>query len=86
MQAFAKPAFGEAARGVDELEFKTFMTKHTVPSGAKVFIAPKKAAGWTRIARALAVILVSASVGACSSFDMFAKKDDTPPDEPADRL
>ena len=31
-------------------------------------------------------LLVAASLGACSSFDFFAKKDDTPPDEPADRL
>jgi len=29
---------------------------------------------------------MAASLGACSSFDMFAKKDDTPPDEPADQL
>ena len=34
----------------------------------------------------LAVAAVAASLGACSSFDLFGKKDDTPPDEPADRL
>jgi outer membrane protein assembly factor BamD len=45
-----------------------------------------KPAGRTRLARALAVALLAASLGACSSFDFFAKKDDTPPDEPADRL
>ena len=45
-----------------------------------------KPAGWTRLARALAVALLTASLGACSSFDFFSKKDDTPPDEPADRL
>jgi outer membrane protein assembly factor BamD len=45
-----------------------------------------KTAGRTRLARALAVALLAASLGACSSFDFFAKKDDTPPDEPADRL
>ena len=71
---------------VDEFEFKNFMTTHTVPSGAKDFIAPKKAAGWMRLTRTLAIILVTGSLGACSSFDLFSKKDDTPPDEPADRL
>ena len=34
----------------------------------------------------LAVLAVAASLGACSSFDFLSKKDDTPPDEPADRL
>ena len=48
--------------------------------------APPKLAGWSRLARVLAVAVVAASLGACSSFDVFAKKDDTPPDEPADRL
>jgi outer membrane protein assembly factor BamD len=43
-------------------------------------------AGWSRLVRVLAVAAVAASLGACSTFDMFAKKDDTPPDEPADRL
>jgi outer membrane protein assembly factor BamD len=71
---------------VDEFEFKIFMTKYTVPKGGAGITAPKKTAGGARFARLLAVVLVAASVGACSSFDMFAKKDDTPPDEPADRL
>jgi len=62
------------------------MTKYTVPKGGAGITAPKKTAGGARFARLLAVVLVAASVGACSSFDMFAKKDDTPPDEPADRL
>lgn len=48
--------------------------------------APPKLAGWSRLARVLAVAVVAGSLGACSSFDVFAKKDDTPPDEPADRL
>jgi outer membrane protein assembly factor BamD len=48
--------------------------------------AATKFAGWSRVARVLAVAAVAASLGACSSFDLFAKKDDTPPDEPADRL
>jgi outer membrane protein assembly factor BamD len=71
---------------VDEFEFKNFMMKHTVPMGAKGLVAPKKTTGRTRFARTIAAVLVAASVGACSSFDMFSKKDDTPPDEPADRL
>jgi outer membrane protein assembly factor BamD len=48
--------------------------------------AAAKPAGWSRLARVLAVAVVATSLGACSSFDIFAKKDDTPPDEPADRL
>jgi len=37
-----------------------------------------------RLTRALAIALLGLSLGACSS--LFAAKDDTPPDEPADRL
>jgi outer membrane protein assembly factor BamD len=37
----------------------------------------------SRLVRALAIVLLAASLGACSS--LFGK-DDTPPDEPADRL
>ncbi|HET7384844.1 MAG TPA: outer membrane protein assembly factor BamD [Pseudolabrys sp.] len=48
--------------------------------------APSELGRCARIARALAIGLLAASLGACSSFDLFAKKDDTPPDEPADRL
>jgi len=39
-----------------------------------------------RIVRVLAAALLAVSLGACSSFDLFSKKEDTPPDEPADRL
>jgi outer membrane protein assembly factor BamD len=56
-------------------------------SGADVIARP---AGWARLARVvsrgLVVALLAASMGACSSFDLFSKKDDTAPDEPADRL
>jgi outer membrane protein assembly factor BamD len=38
-----------------------------------------------RFARALAMTLLAASLGACSSFDFF-DKDKTPPDEPAEKL
>ena len=34
----------------------------------------------------LAIALLAGSLGACSSFDFFSKKDDAAPDEPADRL
>lgn len=45
-----------------------------------------KTVRWARLSRVLVVALLAGSVAACSSFDFFAKKDDTPPDEPADRL
>ena len=38
-----------------------------------------------RFARALAMLLLASSLGACSSFNLFGKEE-TPPDEPADRL
>ncbi|MEP7031018.1 MAG: outer membrane protein assembly factor BamD [Pseudolabrys sp.] len=37
-------------------------------------------------ARVIAAALLAVSLGACSSFNLFGNKDDTPPDEPADRL
>ena len=40
----------------------------------------------SQILRAAAVLLLALSVGACSSLDLFGKKDDVAPDEPADRL
>ena len=57
-----------------------------MPEGATEIAAAPELAGWSRVARLLAVAAVAASLGACSSFDLFNKKDDTPPDEPADRL
>jgi outer membrane protein assembly factor BamD len=60
------------------------MAKHVVPKGTPGMTA--QPSGWSRLVRVLAVTLVAANLGACSSFDLFAKKDDTPPDEPADRL
>jgi outer membrane protein assembly factor BamD len=45
-----------------------------------------KTVRWVRLSRVLVIALLAASVAACSSFDFFTKKDDTPPDEPADRL
>jgi outer membrane protein assembly factor BamD len=57
-----------------------------VPEGAAGMTAPPKYSGWSRLTRALAVAMLAISLGACSSFDLFQKKDDTAPDEPADRL
>jgi outer membrane protein assembly factor BamD len=71
---------------VDGSVFETLMAKYVVPQGTLDLTTPPKLAGWSRVARVLAVAVVAASLGACSSFDVFAKKDDTPPDEPADRL
>ena len=39
----------------------------------------------SRFARALTMVVLAASLGACSSFNLFGK-DEAPPDEPADRL
>ena len=39
------------------------------------------------VVRAVAIALLAVSLGACSSIgEFFSKKDETPPDEPADRL
>jgi outer membrane protein assembly factor BamD len=46
--------------------------------------APARA-GRARFVRAVAMLLLAASLGGCSSFDLFGRKDITP-DEPADRL
>ena len=66
--------------------FKILLAKNIGPEGVADMTAPSQLGRRTRIARALAIGLLAASLGACSSFDFFAKKDDTPPDEPADRL
>ena len=62
--------------------FKTLRAKNTVTE----MTASPRPAIWAGLARTLAITLLAASLGACSSFDSFFKKDDTPPDEPADRL
>ncbi|MGA8422918.1 MAG: outer membrane protein assembly factor BamD, partial [Pseudolabrys sp.] len=38
------------------------------------------------VARACAIVLLAGSLGACSSFDFFSKKEDVASDEPPDRL
>jgi outer membrane protein assembly factor BamD len=40
---------------------------------------------WHQVSRALTMLLLAASLGGCSSFDLFGKKE-LPADEPADRL
>ncbi len=39
-----------------------------------------------RAMRVAALVLLTVSLGACGSLDIFGSKNDTPPDEPADRL
>jgi outer membrane protein assembly factor BamD len=66
--------------------FETVAAKDAVPQGTSEMTAAPKLAGWSRVLRVLAVAAVAVSLGACSSFDLFAKKEDVAPDEPADRL
>ena len=72
----------------------TIATKNSMPTditpidGAPVDFAamtPPARAGRHRFARALAMVLLAASLGACGSFNLFGKED-IPPDEAADRL
>lgn len=62
------------------------MANDTLAEGTGSMTATPKSATWSRAARVLAVALLAGTLGACSSFDLFSKKEDTPPDEPADRL
>jgi outer membrane protein assembly factor BamD len=63
-----------------------FVTKDFVARGAAAMTPPARTGlRRMRFARALAMLLLASSLGACSSFNLFGK-DDTPPDEPADRL
>ncbi len=55
-----------------------------VPSLRRPASVPGRA-GRRRFARGLSMVLLAASLGACSSFDFF-NKNDVAPDEPADRL
>jgi outer membrane protein assembly factor BamD len=48
-------------------------------------VTQQSCTGRRRFARAVAMIVLAASLGACSSFNLF-NKDDTPPDLPAERL
>ncbi len=65
------------------------MPKQIAPMDvAPVDLAPMASparAGRRRFARAVAMLLLAASLGACSGLNLFSK-DDTPPDEAADRL
>ena len=62
--------------------FKTFVAR-IMPKGMAVSLERGRR---MPIARACAIALLAGSLGACSSFDMFSKKDDVASDEPADRL
>lgn len=62
------------------------MANDTLAEGTGSMTTTPKSATWSRAARVLAVALLAGTLGACSSFDLFSKKEDTPPDEPADRL
>jgi outer membrane protein assembly factor BamD len=52
----------------------------------KTFVARIMHGRWMPMARVCAIALLAGSLGACSSFDFFSKKDEGAPDEPADRL
>jgi outer membrane protein assembly factor BamD len=63
-----------------------FVTKDFVAREAAAMTPPARTGlRRMRFARALAMLLLASTLGACSSFNLFGK-DDTPPDEPADRL
>jgi outer membrane protein assembly factor BamD len=62
------------------------MVKDIILKSTGGMSAPPTSVCWKRLTRILAIGLLAGSLGACSSFDFFTKKDDTPPDEPADRL
>src|SRR5450759_2115821 len=75
-------------RGIEfvpnDLATKNSMPNEAAPiDGAPVPLPAR--AGRHRFARALAMVLLGLSLGACSGFNLF-NKDDTPPDEAADRL
>jgi outer membrane protein assembly factor BamD len=57
-----------------------------VPVNSSANGAVRSRALRARLARALALLALAASLGACSSLDWFTNKDELPPDEPADRL
>ena len=62
--------------------FKTFVARIIPKDTAQ----PSERGRWVPIARVCAIALLAGSLGACSSFDIFSKKEDTAPDAPADRL
>jgi outer membrane protein assembly factor BamD len=70
---------------MDDFVSKTLVTKKIVQRGVAHVTAPALGR-WRRVAHAIVIGLLAVSLAACSSFDFFSKKDDTPPDEPADRL
>ena len=68
----------------NDLATKNSMPNEAAPiDGASVPLPAR--AGRRRFARTLAMVLLGLSLGACSGFSFFSK-DETPPDEAADRL
>jgi outer membrane protein assembly factor BamD len=63
---------------------KNFMPKPVAPVDKAPMTSPARATS-RRFARAVAMVLLAASLGACSGVDIFAKEQ-TAPDEAADRL
>ena len=55
-----------------------------VPNSIMPMTPPERIGRRNRLARVVGMLLLAASLGACSS--LFGSKDDQPPDEPADRL
>jgi outer membrane protein assembly factor BamD len=66
---------------------KHFAVKESAPLATPPVTSSRSAPGSGRryLTRSLALLLLAASLGGCSDFDFFKKKD-VAPDEPADRL
>ena len=77
--------FGASNARVNEFVSNILVTRN-MPKGVADVAAPAEPGCWTCAARTLAIAMLAGSLSACSSFDFFSKKDDTAPDEPADRL
>ena len=77
--------FGASNARVNEFVSNILVTRN-MPKGVADVAAPAEPGCWTCATRTLAIAMLAGSLSACSSFDFFSKKDDTAPDEPADRL
>jgi outer membrane protein assembly factor BamD len=62
------------------------MPRGLLGNGSSAFMQSVSKSVSSRLAQVAFAVLLALSVGACSSFDLFGKKDDVAPDEPADRL
>ena len=78
---------GAGNKHVPEFVAKDVVSKNSVQMDVAAITPPARAdLRRSRLARAVGIALLAVSLGACSSFNLFGNKDDTPPDEPADRL